>query len=594
MSYKETDDQNSKEATQKIDPQEFRERSRAQEQARAKAVDSFYKDDDIELDDFITYDDYYDLPQGSRHSRNRYDDEDDYDYDDYGYDDYEEKYRYGASKGRRIIGKIILYLQAAVSILFFVLLWRLNVLPDRYLYIVGGGLAVIWLIIFFTQRKRRNIGQAVGMVFSILFSIVLAAGSFYLQKTDQVIETVTSGRTYDIRTYDVVVRADDTAQTLTDARNYTFAVQGTIDQEKLDSLLSDIQNDIGGEISTVVITSAIGEAEALLNGEVDAIIYNDAFTSTIVEQYPEYEYQVRVLENYTVKTESAVQTVEENENNDWFLMLISGTDSEGEVSLTGRSDVDIVAGINTSTKEVLLLTIPRDYYVEFPGITSEGSRDKLTHAGIYGMDELLKTVDNLLGCSINYYVRVNFSSMIQIVDAMGGIDIYNEQEFTSHGGYFYPQGDIHMDGEYTLHYVRERYAFEDGDFARGRHQIQVIQAMLDKLMSVNTFANYSALADAISNFAATNIPSSKVTEIIKTQVSENPSWHIVTYQLLGEVMMQPCQSANGSYLSVDMPYVEAVNNAMTLLGQLENGEVISEDLQLVDNGQLTYITTPVS
>ncbi|MCF0229657.1 MAG: LCP family protein, partial [Parasporobacterium sp.] len=276
-----------------------------------------------------------------------------------------------------------------------------------------------------------------------------------------------------------------------------------------------------------------------------------------------------------------------------FLVFISGNDSEGEISLTGRSDVDIVAGVNPASHQVLLLTIPRDYYVEIPGITGEGSRDKLTHSGIYGMDALLATVENLLGTEINYYVRLNFSSMINIVDAMGGVVVDVEKDFISHGGIDFKKGPQLMDGDKTLHYVRERYAFEDGDFARGRHQVQVIQAMLNKLMSVNTLANYNNLADAIVSFAATNIPQSVITSVIRDQLDKNPQWHIVTYQLLGDIMMQPCQSANGQYLSVDMPYKESVENAKILLKQLLNGEVLSEDLQLVDNGQLTYVVAPV-
>ena len=176
---------------------------------------------------------------------------------------------------------------------------------------------------------------------------------------------------------------------------------------------------------------------------------------------------------------------------------------------------------------------------------------------------------------------------------MGGVTIENEQEFTSHGGYYYPAGTINLDGEYTLHYVRERYAFEDGDFARGRHQIQVIQAMMDKLISANTLANYNALADAISNFAVTNMQSDDIKSLIRYQFNNTPEWHIVSYQLLGDVMYQPCQSANYQMLSVDMPYVEAIENAQKLLNQLFDGEVLSEDLQLTDNGQLTYVASPV-
>ena len=530
--------------------------------------------------------------QPTQRDADRYDNQDEFvTYDDY-YDDVRNYYKeHEPSKARRIIGKIILYLQAAVSIVFIVLLFRMNFLPDKVTILLVIILVILWWIIFISQRRMMKKLQALGMILSILASIILAFGAFYLAKTDSVIQTVTT-RSYDIRTYDVAVRADDAAQALADTRNYTFAVQSNFRPQDLESIVNDVQESIGGEIKTVEMSSSAQQVESLMSGEVNAIIYNDAFTSTILEQFESFETDTRILQSFTVKTVSNVQPVDVDVEDNSFLVFISGNDSEGEVSLTGRSDTNIVVGLNPDSKQILLLTIPRDYYVEFPGITAQGARDKLTHAGIYGMDELLAAAGNLLGRNINYYLRLNFSSMMEIVDAIGGVNVYNEFEFVSHGGYLFPAGNIDLDGEHALHYVRERLAFEDGDFARGRNQIKVINAMMDKLMSVNTITNYTAIADAVSRFAATNIPSNDITDLIKVQLSENPQWHVVSYQLMGEVMMQPCQSANGAFLSVDMPYRESVDHAKKLLDQLFNGEVLSEE-EVPSAEKMTYVTDPV-
>ena len=408
-------------------------------------------------------------------------------------------------------------------------------------------------------------------------------------------KSVSSGKQYDINLYDVVVRAQDSAQTVTDLKGYTFAVQPVFRQEELASVIRQLEEELGEEVETVVLTSALSQAQALLEGEVDAVVYNDVFNSSIAEQLEGYEEQIRILDTYTVKTEAeTVRAVDVDIKDTAVLVYISGTDSEGTISMTGRSDVNIVAGINTASKQIVLISIPRDYYVEFPGITAAGSRDKLTHAGIYGMDELIATVGGLLGHDINYYVRVNFSSMMDIVDAIGGVTVYNEQAFISHGGYYFPAGMVDMNGEYALHYVRERFAFEDGDFARGRNQIKVIRAMMDKLVSVNTLANYNSLMTAITNSVATNIPEEDLKTVVNIQLNQNPQWHVVSYQLLGSVMFQPCQSTGGTFLSVDMPYLESVENAQILLEQLFAGETLSEDLQLADNGQLTFITNPAN
>lgn len=534
---------------------------------------------------------------GKKSKRNRYynnrEIDEEIEYDDF-YDDVERytgKSR-GASKGRIVVGKIICILQLVVSFFFLYILAKLNILPSRIFVLISIIILLLWLIIFLTQRKGRNVSQAAGMIVAMFVSVIMAVGLVYLTKTAQVINDITTGVTYDISNYNIAVRNDDPAQTIADTRNYTFAVQKPIQGGSIDTVLSRFEQDLGTGISTVTIDSVIEEANMLIKGEVDAIIYDDAFTSTIIEQLPEFESKIKVLDRVSAKTEVKVDSVDVDINNHTFLVFISGNDSDGAVSMTGRSDVNIVAGINAATKEVLLITIPRDYYVEFPGITAGNSRDKLTHAGIYGMNTLIDTVENLIGRDINYYVRVNFSSMIEIIDAMGGINVEIEKDFISHGGIEFKKGWQVLDGDKALHYVRERYAFEDGDFARGRHQIQVIQAMLNKLMSVNTLTNYNALANAVTRFAATNIPAQDITDLIKLQLEEMPQWHIVTYQYLGDVMMQPCQSASGSLLSVDMPYKESIENGNYLLNQLFNGEVVSEELQLVDNGQLTYVADP--
>ena len=531
-------------------------------------------------EELLMYDDRYDdVRKYRKGERRHYRDEENKDCDR------------SPSAARRIIGRVILYLQAAISILLMILLINLNILSGKYLAVIAGGLAILWLIIFITQRKRRNVAQAIGMVIAMILSVVMAVGSAYLIKTNQMLGNLSS-RTYDIRTYDVVVLNSSSAQSVADAADYTFAIDSSIDDDKRSSVVSNIQKDTGAAVKTTEGSSATELAGALLNGEAQAIVYNDEFTSTIIEQYSDYESQVRVIGSYTIKTASTVDNVDVDVLGGAFLVFISGNDTSGTVSLTGRSDVDIVVGINAVTDQMLMITIPRDYYVEIPGITADGSRDKLTHSGIYGMDTLIETIENLLGRQINYYVRLNFSSVVEIVDAMGGVTIENEQEFTSNDGYYYPAGELTLDGEYTLNYVRERYAFEDGDFARGRHQIQVIQAMMNKLISANTLANYNALADAISNFAVTNMPADDIKSLIRYQFNNTPSWHIVSYQLLGDVMYQPCQSANYEMLSVDMPYVEAIENAEKLLNQLFDGEMLSEDLQLTDNGQLTYVASP--
>ena len=517
------------------------------------------------------------------------DDYDDYDYD---YEDYEFE---GAKRTpfRRILGKIFLVLQALVSGGLIAVLYVLNALPNWVQIMVTAAIAVLWALVFVSQLKRRHKGQIIGMIFSGFMCLVLGVSAFYLVKTNSMLDKIT-GEALDIRTYYVAVLYNNEAESIEDAKDYAFAVQDNFESETLEKVIAEIKADINDDIITVGYDTPVEQAEALAHKEVDAIIYNEEMTSAMEERYPKFQYATKIIKTITITSESDVSAIDIDVSKEPFLVFVSGTDNFGFVTtLVGRSDVNILAAINPNTYEVLLITIPRDYYVEFPGITQNGERDKLTHAGIYGMNELISTVEYLLDCDINYYIRMNFSSLLEIVDAIGGVEIDNEQEFTSIDGFYYPEGHLSLGGLEALNYVRERHAFEDGDFARGRHQVQMIQAMLDQMTSSEGIAKYTAATDAIATFARTNIPKSDITSLIKLQLNKNPQWHIVSYQMLGDVIYQPCQAMGYQYLSVDMPYTESIDNAKILLLQVLSGTEISEDLQLIDDGTLTYAAVPI-
>lgn len=217
-----------------------------------------------------------------------------------------------------------------------------------------------------------------------------------------------------------------------------------------------------------------------------------------------------------------------------FIIYITGIDQYGSIEGVSRSDVNILLSVNPSTGKILMVSIPRDSYVQIAGDGND-EYDKLTHSGIYGVNSSIRTLENLFGIQINYYFRVNFSSVISIVDVLGGIEVDNPRGFEALGGeYYFPEGVNYLSGEEALAFARERYNLGDGDLDRGRNQERVIAAMIQKATSPSILFNYTGLLDVISEEAQTNMPVEKITELINQQISEGTNWDIRNAELRGE------------------------------------------------------------
>ena len=258
-----------------------------------------------------------------------------------------------------------------------------------------------------------------------------------------------------------------------------------------------------------------------------------------------------------------------------FTVYISGNDSYGEVTTAeGRSDVNILLTVNPNTRQILMTTTPRDYYVELP--FGEGCWDKLTHAGNYGIDCSMQTLEALYDVEIDYYLRVNFSGFESIVEALGGVDVYSEYEFTAASGHYFTQGYNAVDGPAALAFVRERYAFEAGDVQRGRNQMAMIQAIIDKAMSPALLTGYMGLMESVSDSFVTNMPKSSVGDLMKLQLREGGSWNVVTNSVSGYVSEAYTYSDSSQLLSVMLPDEASVQYAAELIDRCESGEVLSE------------------
>ena len=259
-----------------------------------------------------------------------------------------------------------------------------------------------------------------------------------------------------------------------------------------------------------------------------------------------------------------------------FVVYLSGVDNRGELTEDARSDVNILAVVNPLTKRVALINTPRDYYVDLAGTDS---KDKLTHAGLYGVQTSMDTLGNLYGIQVDHYVRINFAGFIDIVDALGGVDVYSDQAFTSVGspGYYDPtdfvEGWNHLDGKAALAFARERHAFATGDIQRGINQMKVIDAMLDKIKSPALLTSYSKLLAAVSDNFVTSLSSNQITALVRMQLSDFASWDIENYSVTGSSSSSThCYSAQGQKLYVMKPDEDSVAAAQALIQSVLSGE----------------------
>lgn len=478
------------------------------------------------------------------------------------------------------IGKIVLLISIIIAGIFAWSVLSLNMLPLKYAVLfVAVLLVLVILVALLTWNPRHRAAFIVGLVFSLIVCIVLIIGTVYVSKTKSTAKNVTTvGK--EVAAVSVYVRADDTSDYDSVAAQYTHGILSVQDRVNTDKALGILGEEYGAKISTKEFSELAQLADGLLNSEVDAVVMNRAYISVLKEMEGYKDIEDKIKEVKVINVEQEVKEPSDSTADDLisdsegktFTVFISGIDTRGtEMIESSRSDVNIIATINTETKQVLLLSTPRDYYI--PLSISNGAKDKLTHAGIYGVDVCMDTLEMLYGVNIDYYFRVNFSGFEEIINSLGGVNVYSEQSFSTEH-YSYTEGYNYMDGAKALEFVRERYSFADGDFQRGRNQLALIQGVLDKMISADMLMNYNSVLDAVEGSFETSIPYDVLSKIVRDQLSGGGSWNIVSYSVSGAGDMQSTYSAG--YASVVIPDESTVSTAKELINQVYNGETISK------------------
>lgn len=475
-----------------------------------------------------------------------------------------------------MISLFIWLAQLVFSVLCTIAVFKLGVLPP---VLLGTVLAVLWImaavvgLLVLTGWKKKKKGR-IKRVIACILAVIMITGSFlgyrYLNTANETIESV-SGITVEKESVSVYVLKDDLAESIQDTAGYRYGILAEADRENTDQMLEEVNKETKTEVKPSEYTDQFALADALKNGEVQAIILNDAYVSLYEdeEDYSWFAEGTKVLK--TTVNEQQLDLSDANEEMpDSFIMYISGIDTYGGVTERSRSDVNIMAVINRDTHKMLLVSTPRDYYV--PLSISGGAKDKLTHAGIYGVDVSMETLEMLYGVDIDYFFRLNFSGFIDMIDALGGIDVYSEKEFTVDPIATYHVGYNHLDGLEALAFARERYSFSEGDFQRGKNQMAVIQAVVEKCTSRALLNNYSDVMKSMEGCFQTSLTDGDIKELVKEQL-ENPSgWDITSIDVTGTGSRQTTYSMPGRSASVVIPDMDSVEAAKVEVQKVLNGE----------------------
>ena len=482
-------------------------------------------------------------------------------------------------KTLKIVGYILAGVQLFVTIAVIYFAMSTKMVPVKY-----GLLATLILLVlvaanvlFATIKKKGT--RILSIILSLVLIIVMVAASYYLSVTNKAMDDVT-GVTVQVDEINVYVSKDDPAGSINDAvsNGYVFGTVQTDDTAHVEETVSKINSDLGTTITTKQYETVMDMVQDFEAGGVQSFIISAGTILALdsMEDYQDYSANLKTIMETTYEEEIHEEVEKKDVDLDHFAVYVSGIDTFGSVTAKSRTDVNIIAVVNAATNTVLLVSTPRDYYVSVP--MANGKMDKLTHTGIYGIDCSIDTLDKLYSTEIDYYLRVNFSGFQSIIDKLGGIDVNSEYSFTSitqEGTYSYNAGMNHLNGEEALGFARARYAFEDGDRQRGRNQMQVIKATIEKLESSDMLMNYGSIMDDMDGSFQTDMTKDDIGYLVKKTL-DNGNWQVLTYSVSGSDAEDVCYSL-GTTAYVMKPYQEDVTYASELINRVLDGENVTQD-----------------
>ena len=418
---------------------------------------------------------------------------------------------------------------------------RLNVLPSKFLFPLTIGVVVldaifILLLVYF---GKNVVSKIICIVLTLFICVASCMGGYYISKTQSVLSNITNVAKHAKNTVSVIVKESSSIKNKSQLNGVSVG-SVRLNEQGSKKVLKELSSE-GIALNQAVYDSMTALLVAFYNGEVDSIIINESSRSQILdmEAYSNFDSNTRVVyqTSYKVKNNDSATSVSDITSKP-FNVLISGSDTRGGFDENGRSDVIMVATVNPKSHTILLTSIPRDFYVttacdEGDGCM-QGALDKITHTGIHGTNTTKRTVEKLLGIEINYTFKVGFDTVTELVDVLGGVDVYVEPGYaTTTSSFSVHEGLNHLNGQQALAYARERYSYEEGDRQRTKNQQQVLMGIVREATKPSVITNYAAIMDTMANTFSTTMSNDEITTLIKYQLNNNPTWNMEQYMVDG-------------------------------------------------------------
>lgn len=446
------------------------------------------------------------------------------------------------NKVLRGIGIVLSILLVVASFYLLYQLIKINVLPTKLLFLITIIFVLLdaifaLLLCFYT---RAIVSKIICVVVTLVLIFGSCMGGYYISKTGSLLTNITNVTKHAKNTVSVVVKQSSDIKNKSQLNGLSVGTLRTIGTQGSSKALTELSKD-GIVMNQSEYDSLSSMLEAFYNGEVDSIIINESSRSQILdmENYADFDNNTRVVyqTSYKVENTDKANAVTDITSKP-FNVLISGSDTRGGFDENGRSDVIMVATINPKTSTILLTSVPRDFYVttacDAADGCMQGALDKITHTGIHGTNTTKRTVEQLLGVEINYTFKVGFDTVTDLVDALGGVDVYVEPGYAVTTSTFsVHEGVNHLDGQHALAYARERYSYTEGDRQRTKNQQQVLMGIVNEAIKPSVITKYASIMDAMANTFSTTMSNEEISDLIKYQINNNPKWKMEQYMVDG-------------------------------------------------------------
>lgn len=464
-----------------------------------------------------------------------------------------QKHTSNGSWGMVNVGLTILYAILALVLLFT--MFNYNFLSFRFLnFIITIGLLVVLAISIFLQKTKKS--PRVTTVVLVIFSLVSLVGIFGFKQMIDITNRMNQTAGFSEVEMSIVVPKESDIKDVSQLTSVQAPTK--VDKNNIEILMSALKKDKKVDVKVDDVASYQEAYDNLKSGKSKAMVLSGSYASLLESVDSNYASNLKTIYTYKIKKKNSNSANQVDSK--VFNIYISGIDTYGPISTVSRSDVNIIMTVNMNTHKILLTTTPRDAYVKIPGGGAD-QYDKLTHAGIYGVETSEQTLEDLYGIKIDYYARINFTSFLKLIDQLGGVTVHNDQAFTQ-GKFDFPVGDILMNSEQALGFVRERYNLDGGDNDRGKNQEKVISAILNKLASLKSVSNFTSIVNNLQDSVQTNMSLNTINALANTQLDSGSKFTVTSQAVTGT-------GSTGQLISYAMP------NSSLYMMKLDNSSVES-------------------